>query len=35
MNRKGMRVMGHLLILLGILLPLYGFGSLSKGILLE
>ena len=35
MNRKGMRVMGHLLILMGILLPLYGFGSLSKGILLE
>ena len=27
--------MGHVLILLGILLPLYGFGSLSKGILLE
>lgn len=35
MNRKGMRVMGHLLILMGILLPLYGFGSLSKGILME
>lgn len=35
MNRKGMRVMGHVLILLGILLPLYGFGSLSKGILFE
>lgn len=30
-----MRIMGHVLILLGILLPLYGFGSLSKGILLE
>ena len=35
MNRKSMRVMGHLFILMGILLPLYGFGSLSKGILLE
>ena len=35
MNKKTMRIMGHVLILLGILLPLYGFGSLSKGILLE
>ena len=35
MSKKTMRIMGHVLILLGILLPLYGFGSLSKGILLE
>ena len=35
MSKKTMRIMGHMLILLGILLPLYGFGSLSKGILLE
>lgn len=34
-SKKTMRIMGHVLILLGILLPLYGFGSLSKGILLE
>ena len=35
MSKKTMRIMGHVLILLGILLPMYGFGSLSKGILLE
>lgn len=35
MSKKTMRIVGHVLILLGILLPLYGFGSLSKGILLE
>ena len=34
-SKKTMRIMGHVLILLGILLPLYGFGSLSKGILQE
>ena len=35
MSKGTMRIMGHVLIFLGILLPLYGFGSLSKGILLE
>lgn len=33
--RRSKRLVGHVLILLGIALPLYGFGFLSKGILTE